>query len=99
MPTQNPLLCAETFNANQGDQVQWQNPVTDCTISQDGTNPFPFASIPPSDPPNSINISPAPPFPVPKIMVTAPASATPYTYVISCCDEDSGVHSVTVGDG
>lgn len=98
MPTRTPLLCVDNFNANEGDQVQWQNPVTNCTISQDGTNPFPFSSIPPCDPPNCINISPPPPIPVPKILVTAPASATPYTYVVSCCEDEQGVRSVTVVD-
>jgi len=98
MSVRQPQLCAADFPAKQGDEVQWQNPTLDCIVSQDGNNTFPFASIPPGNPANSININPSIP-PAPQVMVVVPPSTTPYSYQISCCPQQNPVHTVTVSDG
>jgi len=98
MAVRTPALCEPDFSAEKGDTVEWQNPVVNCIVSQDGTNPFPFISDPPNDD-NSINISPAPPKPAPKIIVDVDPSTTPYNYQITCCEiATNPVHTVTVTD-
>ena len=94
--TQTPKVC-DNITAEEGEQVQWTNATQGCTIDQDGTSTFPFASDPPQSPP--ININPAPPTPAPKIIVDVAPSATPYTFSISCCLEGEAVRNLTVNDG
>ena len=98
--TRTPALCAKNFAADKGDTVVWTNPDVNCTVSKDGTNPFPFISNPPSAG-SSININPAPPTPAPTVTVNVDgtASGTVYYYQISCCDSANPIHTVTVGDG
>jgi hypothetical protein len=92
MPVQPPKLCGDITGAQQGDSVQWPNPGSNCTVSQSGTNPFPFCSIPPSSN-NSININPSVP-PVPQVIICVGPGT--YQFVISCCSNDNAVHTVTV---
>jgi hypothetical protein len=96
MPVRQPALCADIPEANEGDSVQWQNPTVDCTVSQYGTTTFPFCSSPPSNPPTSINIKPAPPTPAPQVIICVGPGT--YQFVISCCTipVDNAVHTVTV---
>jgi hypothetical protein len=88
--TLNPKVC-DNIQGGEDEDVQWTNPTTGCTIDVNGTNPFPFAIDPPTTPP--VNINPAPPTPAPKILIKQAGS-----FVISCCNEQSAVRTVTVTD-
>jgi len=94
-----PALCALNFDADKGDSVEWKNATTNCIVSQNGTDPFPFSSSNP-DEGVSNNINPSPPTPVPTVIVIADGTSAgkAYNYQISCCSQQNPVHTVTVTD-
>jgi hypothetical protein len=87
---QTPKVC-DNITGTEGEQVQWTNPSTNCIVSKDGTNTFPFT------PASPINISPPPPQPAPNVFIAVPKGT--YTFQISCCLQNSVIKTVNVGDG
>jgi hypothetical protein len=89
--TRKPNMC-NSFSGNPGDPVEWQGiPATGCTISQDGTNIFPFT--PAAQGPNGLYITlPT----IAQITIKSPLAAAPYTFDVSCCT-DHALKTVTVG--
>jgi hypothetical protein len=96
MPIQPPTLCSDITGAENGVEILWPNAPVGCIVSQYGTTTFPFCSSPPSNPPTSINIKPAPPTPAPQVIVCVGPGT--YQFVISCCPGPvvNAVHTVTV---
>jgi hypothetical protein len=55
--TRTPNVC-NSFSANRGDPIQWGGvPASGCTISQDGSNPWPFSVGPPIHLPTSSTVT------------------------------------------
>jgi hypothetical protein len=89
--TRKPNIC-DSFSGNPGDPVEWQDiPPTGCTISQDGSNTFPFAP--------STQGANGPYITLPttaNITIKSTLTAASYTFQASCC-ADHALKTVTVG--
>jgi hypothetical protein len=87
-----PDICSD-FTGGNGAQVAFQNvPGTGCTLAQNGANnAFPF--IPSTQGANGLreaNIYPG------DILTIAVPTPRPYTYLVSCCPQNTATHTVTV---
>jgi hypothetical protein len=89
MPTTHNQSICDNWSASKGDSVNWQSIPTTCTssstcsISQDGSNPWPFNESSPISIPSASNTN------------TLKSNLVPgqtYYYNVSCCS----THSVTI---
>jgi len=80
-----PGICDTNWPGNYNDTVQWQNVPAACTISQDGTNTFPFS-------PNPVN-------PATQIatIIVKPPTTQPYSYAVSCCANEATKKVIVTG--
>jgi len=89
MPTIHAVPICNNWEAQQGDQVSWTSIPSNCTsanpcsISQDGSNAWPFTAGSPISIPALTN------FTLRSDLVTGQT----YYYNVSCCS----IHSVTIG--
>jgi hypothetical protein len=89
MPTTHTVSICTDWEAEQGDSVSWTNVpasctnTNPCTISQDGSNTWPFTANSPISIPSPSN------FTLKSNLVTGQT----YYYNVSCCS----IHSVTIG--
>jgi hypothetical protein len=78
MPTISINIC-NNFSAKPGEPVRWQNiPVSGCTVSQDGSNGWPF------------NIGPPIVFPMPsarEITIAKGLKPGKYYFLATCCPQ------------
>jgi hypothetical protein len=95
MPSTHSVGICEDFTARAGDSVNWtgipsscSSDYGSCTVSQDGSTPWPFQQASPIIIPSPSN--------VPLRGDLAPGE---YTYEVNCCDAANTVHTVTIVNG
>jgi hypothetical protein len=81
-----PSMCSD-FSGDPGDPVEWQGvPSNGCTISQNGTNTWPF------------NLASPITLPAPSTITIKPGlSSGAYYFNVSCCTSEQATKTVDVG--
>jgi hypothetical protein len=75
MPAITVPIC-DSFSAKPGDIIEWTNIQPGCTVSQDGSNPWPFTVPPPITPPAPGGVG---------IKIGLPPGT--YCFIVSCCEK------------
>ncbi len=85
--TRYPNICQSDWPANPGDPVEWQNvPPGGTTISQDGTNTWPF------------NLPSGFAYPnVATVEIRTNLGKGDYSYDVECCEQGTATKIVNVG--
>jgi len=86
MPSTHNINLCDNWEAGAGDSVNWQTipssctATSKCTITQDGSNPWPFKEAAPISIPSASNSN---------TLRTDLSSGTVYYYNVSCCSTRS----------
>ncbi len=85
MPNDHSVNICNDWNGGQGNKVTFTNNTgEDCTITQDGTNPWPFKDGPPLPTTGSI-----PNGGTVTTHLKNPLADGTYTYSVDCCDDET----------